>query len=360
LFKHMNMKTIFTLTAALFTTLCLSAQITVNRADFGQIGDLLFYANDTTIDPTFSLGAAGANVTWNFSTSVAANFYDSASFEDPTNYQGAPEEANIAIVEQESPSFFNITDSSVRIIIPLELLGGSNPQILISNLPFSYGGPALVDSSVTKIQGTPEDFGYTGVPFDSMRVSFNIHSTSTVDSWGTITTPAETVDALRVKNETNIDVGIQGKLPIVGTWIDVPFDGLNQNQVIYGWYAKGKKYTVAEAELDTLGNVALFRYQVASVPAPTGIAKVNKTVASFLQPNPVSDVLRLTFNSKFEEKGTLLIFDITGKVLSSQEIMITKNENEVLLKTSDLNNGIYFTRIVSEHVNSTSKFVVKH
>jgi hypothetical protein len=354
------MKTLFTLSSALFTTLCLSAQITINRADFGTIGDLIFYANDSTIGATLNPGAAGANVTWNFASAVSANFYDSASFEDPTAFPGSPEESNIAIVEQGNPSYFNITDSTVKVIIPLDFLGGSNPQIQISNLPFTFGGPSLVDSTSSKIQGTPEDFGYSGVPFDSMRINFMVHSTSLVDGWGTLITPAETVDALRVKNETKVDVTIEGKLPVVGTWINVPYDGLNQDQVIYGWYAKGKKYTVAEASLDSMGNIDLFRYQVASVPTPTGLENISRTVTSVLQPNPVNDALKLTFNSKFEEKGTLFIFDITGKILATQEIMITKNENEITLKTSDLNNGIYFTRIVSEHVNSTSKFVVKH
>jgi hypothetical protein len=356
------MKTLFTLASALLTTAGLSAQITIDRSDFGTVGDLLYYANDTTLATNFSLGASGPNVTWNFSSTVVANFHDSAVFADPSTVQGAPEEANLAIIEGENgASFFNITDSTVKIVVPLDMLNGAtNAQILISKFPFTYGDATVKDSVSTKIQGTPDDFGYAGAPFDSMRIVFDIHTSSTVDGWGNITTPAATYAALRVKNETNVDITVEGKLPIVGTWINVPVDGLDENQVMYGWYAEGKDYTVAEAQLDTLGNVVSFRYQVASIPVNTGIETVEKNITTSFQPNPVNDVLKLTFNSNYTEKGSLLIFDITGKVVVNQEIAVNKNENELTIKTADMNNGIYFTRIVSEHINSSSKFVVKH
>jgi hypothetical protein len=357
----LHMKTLITLFSVLLASVSISAQITINRSDFGTIGDLLYYANDTTLSSSFTPGASGPNATWNFSTTVSANFYDSSLFADPATVGGAPEEANIAIIQGDAPSFFNITDSSVKIIIPLDMFGNgtANPQIMITKFPFTYGAPALKDSAFTHMQGTPEDFGYSGLPFDSMRINFAIRTTSLVDAWGAVTTPIATYDALRVKNTTNVKVTVQGKAPFLG-WIDVPFDGLNQNQIIYGWYAKDKKYTVAEAALDTLGNVANFRYQVASIPTSTGIEKISKNVSAMLQPNPVNDVLTLSFNSNYNEKGSLLIFDITGKVVVNQEITLTKNENAITVKTADLNNGVYFTRIVSEHINSTSKFVVRH
>jgi hypothetical protein len=358
------MKTLLlSLTSVLCTSISLSAQITINRNDFGTVGDMLFYANDTTTSG-FSVGAAGANVTWNFSTAASANFYDTALFAEPSAFPNPPEEANIAIAEGGEPSFFHISDSAVKVIVPLDLFAGAtNPQILISKFPFTYGGPALKDSSKTKIQGTPEDFGYSGVPFDSMRILFDIHTVSLVDGWGSLVTPAKTYDALRVKNVTDVDITIQGKMPIIGNWIDVPVDGLDQHQEMYGWYAKNGKYTIAEAEIDTLGHVASFRYQVDSVPnipEPTGLSKLDKHIATSLQPNPVNDVLKLSFNSNYNEKGTLMVFDITGKVVLNQEIAVSKNENEISIKTIDMNNGIYFTRIVSEHINTTSKFVVKH
>lgn len=355
------MKTLFTLCSVLLTSVSISAQITIDRGDFGNIGDKIYYANDTTT-AGFVVGASGPNVTWNFATTASANFYDSAVFVDPATVQGAPEEANLAVIEGEEPSFFNISNSGVKVVIPLEMIGSGvvNPQISIAQFPFTYGGPTLKDSAFTSVQGTPEDFGYTGVPFDSMRITVAIRTSSLVDGWGSVTTPAATYDALRVKNTTNVNVGVQGKAPIVG-WIDVPFDGMNEDQVMYGWYAKDKKFTIAEASLDTNGNVADFRYQVTSIPVSTGIEGISsKHTVSTAQPNPVNDVLTLAFNSNYNEKGTLLVFDITGKVVVNQEINLTKNENAITVKTAELNNGVYFTRIVSEHVNSTSKFVVKH
>lgn len=357
------MKTLFTFISALLSGITLSAQISIDRGDFGNIGDQIYYAHDTTLTAGFSAGAAGQDITWDFSATASANYYDSSMFVDPVAVQG-PEEANLAIIEGEAPSFFNISDSTVKIIIPLEMLNGAtNPQILISKLPFAYGDAAVKDSTTTKIQGTPDDFGYSGAPFDSMRVTVDIHTTSLVDGWGKVKTPETIYDAVRVKNETNIDVTIEGKVPILG-WIEVPSTAFNETQAMYAWYAKNQKYTVAQAMLDTLGNVASFSYQVDSLPSviidPTGLTSIAKKVSFVMQPNPVNDVLKLNFNSNYSEKGTLYIFDITGKVVLNQEINVSKNENELNIKTVDLNNGIYFTRIVSEHINTTSKFVVKH
>ncbi len=358
------MKTVFTLALGLLTGLVSQAQIVIDRTDFGNIDDVLLYANDTTLSSNFSVGAAGANVTWDFSATVAANYYDSSIFIDPTVIPGAPEEANMAVIEGQTPTFINATNSGVKVVIPLSFFGGENAQVSIINFPFTYtdGTTALKDSAKTRVQGTPEDFGYTGVPFDSMRIDVIVHTASLVDGWGTLITPTRSYDALRVKNETDVDVSIQGKLPIVGTWIDVPLEDLDQHEVIYGWYAKNGVYNIANAALDSAGNVVAFRYQTDSIGpiVTTGLVTFNKEIASFVQPNPVNDELTLTFNSNYSEKGTLIVFDITGKVLVNEAINIVKNENALKVKTIDMNNGIYFARIISEHVNTSSKFVVKH
>lgn len=355
------MKTLITIFSVLLASVSISAQITIDRDDFGTIGDKIYYANDTTLAANFTIGAAGENVSWNFSSTVSANFYDSSVFTDPTMLTGAPEEANLAIIRGETQSFFNITDSTVKIIIPLEMYvnGATNPQIMITKFPFEYGDAAVKDSFFNTMQGTPEDFGYSGLPFDSVRAIFDVHTTSLVDGWGSLTTPAATYEALRVKNETNVDITVQGKAPILG-WVNIPYNAPYKDQIVYAWYAKDKKFTVAEAAYDTSGNITSFSYQVAAISTPTGLEKINTHAVSALQPNPVNDVLTLSVNSNYNEKGSLLIFDITGKVVVNQEITLTKNENAITVKTADLNNGVYFTRIVSEHINSTSKFVVRH
>lgn len=358
------MKTLSTIALGLLTGFTTQAQIVVDRTDFGNIDDMLLYANDTTLAGNFSIGTAGANVTWDFSTTVAANYYDSSVFIDPTTIPGAPEEANLAIIEGETPTFLNATNSGVKVIIPLGFLGGENAQVSIIKFPFTYtnGTTALRDSAKTNIQGTPEDFGFSGAPFDSMRISVAVRTASVIDGWGTLITPIKSYEALRVKNETNVDVSIQGKLPFIGTWVDVPIDGIDQQEVMYGWYAKDGMYNIANVTLDSNGNFATFRYQTDSIGPiiTTGLATISKEVVSYMQPNPANEEITLSFNSNYAEKGTLIVFDITGKVLVNETINIVRNENALKVKTIDMNNGIYFARIISEHVNTSSKFVVKH
>jgi hypothetical protein len=351
------MKSLITLLTLTASACIAQAQITINRSDFGQFGDQLYYANDTTLT-NFTLGAAGENITWDFSTMVTPNLYESSSFFDPSTFEGAPGEANMGILQDETPTFFNISDTSVKVIVPMDFLGGDNSQITIVRFPFTYGSPNLKDSVTTKMQGTPEDFGYSGVPFDSMRINVKIISTSMVDGWGTVITPAQSYDALRVKNVTKADITIEGKVPFLG-WTPIPFDGLNQDQAVYAWYAKGSKFSVAEAALDTLGNPVSFRYQVAEVPTGLGLlsSSATKTIAT---PNPANQNISLQFNSTAKGNAHIEIIDITGKVVFSKQTQIVTGNNSIDVNTELFNNGLYFAKITGTNLAATSKFVVQH
>jgi hypothetical protein len=180
------------------------------------------------------------------------------------------------------------------------------------------------------------------------------------DGWGTLKIDNESFASIRVKNESKINVKVEGVTVVFGVPIAVPIQTVNQNQIIYAWYGNDKKYALAQADLDSNGNVASFQFQVKEVTEPTGLNSFSKAIESSIQPNPANEELHINFNSNYAEKGTLLVVDITGKVIINQSIVIVKDMNDLTIKTTDLNNGIYFTRIVSEHVNTTSKFVVRH
>jgi hypothetical protein len=359
--KYQTMKNITMLLSCAISILSVQAQIMITRSDFGNWGDKVLYAYDTSLAANFSVGAAGADKVWDFTIGqVTPNYHDSALFNDPTSLSGAPEEANIAIIEAEEPSFYQMDADAVKIIIPLDGFGGGNQLLKIATFPLSYE-TIVNDNARTLITGTPADFGFDQLPFDSIRADITITTKSEVDGWGTLKIATETYEALRVKNNSKFDIKVEGLTYILNfpIWTPLPVN-LNQDQTVYAWYGKDKKYTLAEAELDTNDQVVSFKYQVTNIPTTTGINELNKIVTSYLQPNPANEELNLTFKSNYSEKGTLFILDITGKVLVNQPINITKNENQVTVKTLDMNNGIYFARIISEHLNTSSKFVVKH
>ncbi len=358
------MKKLYTLLLPTLLVWNANAQIMITRSDFGQVGDKVLYAYDTTLASNFSAGAAGEDKIWDFSTgNVSPNYFDSAIFVDPTTIlEIHPEEANLAIVESNRKSYFNIDTNNLKAVVPTDLTGTSYSTLNIVSFPLNYGDESK-DSSTTKIQSTPADLGLSGFPFslfDSIRAEVNVHVTSTVDGWGVLKTTADSAEVLRVKNLVNIAVKVEGKDKIFGAWSNI--ESFNQNENAYAWYGKDRKYALAQAALDTSGTVSSFQYQVTEVVdiPTTGLNTVAKSVASSIQPNPANEELHITFTSNYNEKGTLVILDITGKVIANQPINIVKDQNDIVIKTIDLNNGIYFSRIVSEHVNTTSKFVVRH
>lgn len=356
------MKKTITCLMGILVAVSTHAQITLTRADFGVFDDKVYYAYDTTVSTSFNVDLTGSGITWNISPSaIQPDYYDSAVFMNPASFPQSPEEANMAIMEGGEAGYFNISEDFVKIIIPLEALGVGNPVLKIAAFPMNYGD-VIKDSAAAYVAGTPADFGFSGLPFDSIRVNIDIHTESVVQGWGTLAIADSNYASLKVKNTTLIDATIEGKIPFIGTWTEIPGIDFDETQQVYAWYANNKKFTIAEAGLDTLGNVEYFRYQVAALPGSpnTGLRKVSTNITSAIQPNPANEELRIRFTSTHAEKATVLVLDITGKTVYTEQVKLQKDQNELTIPTSELNNGIYFVRIVSEHVQSNTKFVVKH
>jgi hypothetical protein len=333
-----------------------NAQITVNRSDFGNIGDQLLYGTDTT-GTNLSIGPAGANVTWDFSTSAVANFYDTAIFKDPTLIAGSPVEANVGVDDGKLIQYFNIANDKVELVIQFDQFGLDNQTIQITSFPFTFGN-VVHDSAYTKTTGTPEDFGFSGLPFDSVRITIDIHTTSAADGWGTLKIATETYPALRVRNITNVDVTVEGKAPIIG-WTVVPTN-LDRKQELYAWYGNNKKFSLAEAIMDTSENIASFKYQVNSIPTPTGLNKLSGISINNLYPNPANDHVSIDLKSEYKEVVSMQIVDLTGKVVADESFQLNGNVTLAKVNTTSLSDGIYTAHFASAHTNGTAKFIVKH
>lgn len=80
-----------------------------------------------------------------------------------------------------------------------------------------------------------------------------------------------------------------------------------------------------------------------------------------IYPNPVVDVLRISFRSSRKSIGVISLFNNIGKQVFNQENLV---ENSTNLFTVDVRNkaiepGIYFVQIVVEKEVFTKKIIVK-
>jgi hypothetical protein len=78
-----------------------------------------------------------------------------------------------------------------------------------------------------------------------------------------------------------------------------------------------------------------------------------------LFPNPTTtDVTILSIDSKNAEALSLSIYDITGKLVISQNQNLVTGENKVILNSKDLTNGIYFVTLHTANGKETVKLIV--
>lgn len=339
--------------AALFGGASTQAQITIDRNDFGAIGDVLYYATDTTLPTNFSVGASGANITWNFAT-VGSNYSDSTLFVEPSILVGGPEQANLAVVEGDVPEFYFIDATGVNVLQPTDgFIEGDPVSLRIMNFPFSFGN-TVRDSNELKFTTTPGALGFD-LPFDSIRITVNVSSVSVADGWGNLITPTGSYNALRIKNTSDAVITVEGKVPFIGTWTPIPFDFGNQRTVQYQWFGKNEKYNLASAELDDSGRVVTFKYQTAGLLASTTelLHKLNVN----LSPNPVKDLATISQTKSFGKDATVVVFDAAGKKVT---VPFTVNQSQMELNTATLANGIYTVMVKDGNQIGQVKILVQH
>jgi plastocyanin len=81
-----------------------------------------------------------------------------------------------------------------------------------------------------------------------------------------------------------------------------------------------------------------------TVDAATGIDESHlRTV--FAGPNPVHDILNISFSNNSGGKGKLSVLDIMGKSVISRDIEMNGNDPDIQVNVGDLKEGIYFIRL---------------
>ena len=81
----------------------------------------------------------------------------------------------------------------------------------------------------------------------------------------------------------------------------------------------------------------------------SGIIKINAgTGQNSIRPNPFTDKIILSLNSKVEEQAQVSIFDMAGKLMKRNSASLTKGFNQVILQDlSGLVKGVYVVTIQS-------------
>ena len=173
------------------------------------------------------------------------------------------------------------------------------------------------------------------------------HRTSTVDGWGTITTPFGTFDALRIKSDlTNNDSLYVG---LIGVWQAIPTPDRHE----YSWYANGQKIPVMK--IVTTGSITEVVTAVEFKDKDRGFLRIEdqpEQVGVSYFPNPADDKICFNFGQKVQEFS---VYNMQGELLYSDENVGMMLE----LSVSDWASGIYTAHLNAENGQQVVKFLVK-
>ena len=350
------MKPLYLLLFIPFVSLC---QITVDVNDFADGGDTV--RSSITSDPGIDFTTTGANTIWDFSD-LSAEGQELIEFKDPNTAGPLISFTFGAFADEayQATNYFPSTD------IPLDAAGGFLPVTISEVNQFtkhSDGSVDLLGLSIN-VEGTnipipsdtienkyifPLDFGNNynsrGYTYFDLNPIFNLiwiqyrQRSSSVDGWGTITTPYGSFDCLRVKHEiTETDSVL---IDFAGTgnpiWIELPVPP----SVEYEWIAKNELAPILSIRTTSAGGnetVAQIKYRDIYLGLDAGTNE--NTLDLNIGPNPVQNDLMIR-GLKGDD-----IFDICsldGKILLSGKLMNQGGFAQVDM--SALHSGVYLLHI---------------
>lgn len=277
-------------------------------------------------------GAAGENVTWDFSTlKQKAGFYGDIT--DP-GYYNPPlqaQKSNTVLVEDDIHSFMTTSSKELKVLTTRvgTFLRVYNEPVVKMRYPFAYG-----DKYAATVTG--EQF-YTDVNYHQ---TFELTYSVDADAYGTLLLPGTTLkDVLRVT-----------------TTQTYAYDNYASTVVTYRWYVKSHRYPVLAFIFGKREDGTLYPIKGAYNPvveAPALIAKAEKQAAKGavttlnLYPNPFDGVLNVNYTLSAQSYVTIALYNAQGMLVKT---LLQQNQEEGTYTstfTSEVQNlpvGMYILR----------------
>ncbi len=251
------------------------SQISIDSADFGNLGDFVPVFTDTlnTLGLTVEPGSAQAQ-SWDYSM-LNVHLHDTIVFDDTSNYANAGDYpgAQFVLPFALGNGFVQKTDSTMVILG----LAGAGDDFGIA-FPFSFAEPQTIinfpstlGSSFTESNISEQTIPAPFDEVDSLIIGVNLQSFAECDAYGELKTPAGTYnETLRqyLRLDFVIDVTAVITLPIIGR-IEQPVFDTSFSTHTYNFLAKESTYTILELSTDERDGMILGgTFQAGDKPLP--------------------------------------------------------------------------------------------
>jgi len=78
-----------------------------------------------------------------------------------------------------------------------------------------------------------------------------------------------------------------------------------------------------------------------------------------LSPNPNNGNFIVSFTGTKNQKGSIRLLDMLGRIVYTKELMLSSGINPIEISVPNLKKGIYFFELQTEKGKQTEKFVIE-
>lgn len=354
----------------------LSAQITTSVTSLQDAGDNLTYKTLDVITDQYEY--TGEGVTWDFTgmlgeTPTTEVYLDASS---GVNFSQFPE-TDLLINFGGAEAYANRNTTNIELVgisagqllegVDLPAAQALSEPYVIRRAPMGYGDSFNGSTSFSYSLSTA-DFGpladvfeelspIKGATIDSIRMTFTLSRSETVDSYGEVLMGGEIIPALRLvqNDETEVGVEIFVNTEFIDTWIsisefvDTDILGLESAVVTnYIFLDETSKEYLLEVNVDGFTQTATGRYN-AYFTNSISEARANKLA---FYPNPVQNELVINVASK----SSVSIINHLGQEVKALQLA---KDNSLTLSLEDLASGVYVVNVTLNSGEIVSEKIIK-
>lgn len=361
------------LLGVLISVFNVESQITLTTADFATGGDTVRMSQAT--DNGYDYAATGLAYNWDFSSLLpnaqvlkdfrgmsnaptfaqfifglfAAQNYQASYFIESTDLPLAQITSFLPITIENIFQYNRKTADSLTAVgysMKVSLSGNSNDLPIKSDtIETRYDFPL-------NIGNTHSSRGYTSVDFNPIYdAKWNQHRTrtTTVDGYGSITTPFGTFDVLRIKHDIDEVDSLYAVLPFLGgTWIPLDVPASHE----YEWWANNQKEPVLRFKTtEIIGNevVTSIEYRDIYRGLDAGIDELKADFSLF--PNPVVNELTIISPSEIMK---IKVINVNGEIVQQ---LLLDHIYSTTINVAQLPAGTYKIQVESDNKMAVKSFV---
>jgi hypothetical protein len=361
---------------AIFFSAQVFGQITLTQADFATTNDTVRMSSAS--DPTIDFATTGPSQNWDFSNLIPT--IQGIKHFQPVSNAGAFVNfifGTFAPAKYQASYFLPSTDLPLQQITSFLPIGiqdvfqftkrtaDSITSVGIA-MTVSFNGSATTIPIQSDTIETPYDFplafgnthfsrGATSVDFNPIyNAKWNQHRTrlTTVDGYGSITTPFGTFEALRIRHDIDEIDSLYTELPFIGgAWIPLDIPVSHQ----YEWWTNGEKEPLLRINTtEIFGNetVTAIEYRDIYRPEVASISENDISSQMNIYPNPADEHIEIKAPFEIE---TLSIYNASGQTVYFSDC----SSIQFSIDVSSFEPGIYWIYGRTEQGTSVQSIHIK-